>query len=98
MRPSATSIYGLTLLVYAALSFSCMRPEATRASCLKLLVCEAFSYLYMQEVQILELSLVFSYLYMDLSYLCMQEVQMLELSLADYLGVMRYAVYLLYWY
>ena len=52
----------------------------------------------MQEVQILELSLVFSYLYMDLSYLCMQEVQMLELSLADYLGVIRYAVYLLYWY
>jgi hypothetical protein len=49
---------------------------------------------------------VFSYLYTRLklplyealSYLCTQEVQMLELSREDYLGVMRYALYLLYWY
>ena len=41
MRPSATSVSGLELLVYEALSYYCMRPWATSVCGLQLLVYEA---------------------------------------------------------
>jgi hypothetical protein len=46
MRPEATSVCGLKLLVYAALSYYCMRPQATCVCAygLRLLVDAAFSY------------------------------------------------------
>jgi hypothetical protein len=56
MRPEATSVCGLTLLVYAALSYKCMRPEATSVchlwhSAICYLDCESVSlsyiYIYM---------------------------------------------------
>ena len=40
----ATSVCGLKLLVYEALSYECMRPSATRVGGLGLLVYEALSY------------------------------------------------------
>jgi hypothetical protein len=44
MRPYATSVSGLKLLVYAALTYYCMRNWAVdRTSMVKLLVYEAFS-------------------------------------------------------
>jgi hypothetical protein len=44
MRPYATSVCGLTLLVYAALRYKCMRPYATSVCGLTLLVYAALRY------------------------------------------------------
>jgi hypothetical protein len=44
MRPSATSVGGLELLVYEALSYLCVRPYATTVGGLELLVYEVLSY------------------------------------------------------
>ena len=43
MRPLATRVFGLKLLVYAALSYCCVRPYATSVCGLKLLVYGALS-------------------------------------------------------
>jgi hypothetical protein len=45
MRPYATSVCGLKLLVYGVLSYERMRPSATSACGLTLLVFAALSYL-----------------------------------------------------
>jgi hypothetical protein len=44
MRSEATSVSGLTLLVYAALSYWCMRPYAASVCRLQLLVYAALRY------------------------------------------------------
>ena len=44
MRPKGTIVRGLTLLVYAALNYECVKPYATNVCGLELLVYEPCSY------------------------------------------------------
>jgi hypothetical protein len=44
MRHSATSVWGLELLVYQALRYECIRPYATSVCGVKVLVYEALIY------------------------------------------------------